>query len=501
MLVYLAGRMPIPERARGSAGWQASDRPRGAGRLRNRVRGAIRCAVAASSSAVWMACGSGPEPTSDVHPPPQLTVLISIDTLRADHLGVYGYPRPTSPRIDKFAEQAVVFDDATSTAPWTLPAHASLFSGLYPEHHRLTTFERRLPMGVDTIAARLARSGFDTRAVVNTHLLSNRFGLEHGFAKLKYIEEALVRVSPSTWVTDQAMEWISEPRDRPMFLFVHYYDVHSDYAALPEFREPFERPYDGEIDGSTLDLKEFRYGLRSIDARDVDHLIDLYDAGLRQTDEELERLFAFLRERGELDTSLIVLVSDHGEEFLEHGSVLHGQNQHAEVLRVPLIIRYPPLLKPMRIASPVSLVDVVPTVLALLGQPPMKGLDGKDLSPLWNEPSDETIATFEQRALFTGADHSPTQLPDESKMFNITRSIRKGHFKLIYDTNTGARELFDLRTDPGEKVDVADLHADVVEQLTSLLLESGTGSMPEGTAIELTDDEKKLVEALGYGVQ
>jgi len=430
-----------------------------------------------------------------------LTVLISIDTLRPDHLGVYGYSRPTSPNIDAFAENAVVFEDAISTAPWTLPAHASLFSGLYPEHHRLTTFERRLPLSVETIAAKLAKSGFDTRAVVNTHLLTNRFGLEYGFAKLKYVEEALVRVSPSTWVTDQAMTWIAEPREQPLFLFIHYYDVHSDYAALPRYREQFERPYEGEIDGSTLHLKEFRHGLRSIDARDAEHLIDLYDAGVRQTDDELQRLFAFLHERGELDTSLIILTSDHGEEFLEHGSVLHGENQHTEVLRVPLIVRYPPALPSLRVRSPVSLVDVVPTILGILGEAPMDEVDGLDLSPLWNDPSADTIAGFDQRALYSGADHSPTQLEDEAKMFNITRSIRQGNFKLIYDSNTHASELYDLRSDPGEHTNIAAAHSDVVDRLTRDLLAVGPGAGAVGAPVELTDAEKKLIEALGYGAQ
>ncbi len=428
-------------------------------------------------------------------------MLISIDTLRPDHLGVYGYTRPTSPRIDAFAANAVVFENAISSAPWTLPAHASLFSGLYPERHRLTTFERRLPLEVETIAARLARSGFDTRAVVNTHLLTSRFGLEHGFAKLKYVEEALVRVSPSTWVTDQAMAWIAEPRDRPMFLFIHYYDVHSDYAALPEYRDRFERPYDGEIDGSTQHLKEFRHGVRSIGAEDVDHLIDLYDAGLRQTDEEVERLFAFLRERGEFDTSLIALTSDHGEEFLEHGSVLHGENQHVEVLRIPLILRYPPALPPLRVQSPVSLVDVVPTILQLLGEPPIDGIDGVDLSPLWTDPSAATISAFDERAIFTGADHSPTQLDDEAKMFNITRSIRQGDFKLIYDTTTETRELYDLRTDPGELMDIAPVNTEVADRLTKALLANDRRSVSEGAPVELTDSEKELVEALGYGTR
>lgn len=458
--------------------------------FRRNVKAASRGAIAAFAVSWVSACGTGPEsPIVEPSPPPRLTILISIDTLRPDHLSLYGYSRPTSPRIDAFAQQAVIFENASSTSPWTLPSHASLLSGRYPRNHRLTSHERRLPFSVETIAARLTQAGFDTRAVVNSHNLSNRFGLEYGFSKLKYVEETVSRVSPSSWITDQAIEWITEPRERPLFLFMHYYDVHSDYAALPQYREVFEKPYEGEIDGSTVQLLNFRRGRGQINSRDANHLIDLYDSGIRQTDEELERLFAFLRENGRFDRALIVLTSDHGEEFLEHGSVLHGETQYAEVLRVPLIIRYPPALPALRVRSPVSLVDVLPTLLSLLGEEPIDGIDGIDLSPLWNDPSPQTISGFDQRMLFSGGDH----------LGDITRSIRQGDFKLIYDSATQTRELYDLRADPGEQIDIASIRSDVANRLERALLAVDPGSLAEGAPVELTEEEKALVEALGYG--
>ncbi len=408
---------------------------------------------------------------------------------------MYGYSRPTSPRIDAFAQEAVIFENASSTAPWTLPSHASLLTGQYPRNHRLISYERRLPFSVETIAAKLTQAGFDTRAVVNTHNLSERYGLAYGFSKFHYVEEAVARVSPSSWVTDQAIEWIiewiGEPRERPLFLFMHYYDAHSDYAAHPEHREVFEAPYQGEFDGSTVQLLNFRRGRGQINSEDADHLIDLYDAGIQQTDEELERLFACLRKTGQLDTALVVLTSDHGEEFLEHGSVLHGETQYAEVLQVPLIIRYPPALPSLRVRSPVSLVDVVPTIFGLLGEAPIDGIDGLDLSPLWNDPSVQTISQFDQRALFSGGDH----------LGNTTRSIRQGNFKLIYDAKSRDRELYDLRSDPNERVNIAQIRGDVAHRLESALLAVGYASVAEGAPVELTDAEKALIEALGYGTQ
>ncbi|MFQ5792699.1 MAG: sulfatase, partial [Acidobacteriota bacterium] len=241
---------------------------------------------------------------------PRRVILISIDTLRADHLGLYGYPRPTSPVLDELADGSLVFEDATSASPWTLPAHGTLLTGLYPSRHGLKSHRRYLPATVPTLASRLAREGYVTAAAVNSHNLSSRYGLDRGFQEFFYEKERARQRKPSARITDQAMEWLTAYGKGRLFLFLHYFDVHSDYRSLPSYESQFVRPYQGEADGSTAQLVAFREGRVSLDSEDAAHLIDLYDAGIRQMDDELGRLLAFLRENELLEQSLLVVTSD-----------------------------------------------------------------------------------------------------------------------------------------------------------------------------------------------
>jgi len=240
----------------------------------------VTLAVVTLAAAAWIAMVAR-RPTT-----PRLFVLVSIDTLRPDHLGCYGYPRPTSPHLDALAAESVVFDDVTSPAPWTLPAHASLLTGLYPSHHTLKTPERMLPASVATLADLFASAGFVTAAVVNSLYLSPRSGLEHGFNHYLYVEERADQREPSTRITDQAIAWLREYGGAPLFLFVHYYDVHGDYRSLPQYEALFVRAYTGRADGSTAQLLAARRGDIVLDARDAAHLVDLYDAGVRQIDDD-----------------------------------------------------------------------------------------------------------------------------------------------------------------------------------------------------------------------
>jgi arylsulfatase A-like enzyme len=193
-------------------------------------------------------------------PPPARVLLVSIDTPRPDHLGAYGYARPTSPHLDAFAKGGVVFEDVTSTAPWTLPAHASLFTGVYPGRHGLATSNAKLSDSVATLATQLATSGFATAAVVNSNYLSQTFGLERGFQRFRYVVESVTQREPSRAITDQALAWAKELAGQRWFLFFHYYDVHSDYRSLPEYEAQFVRPYAGTLDGTTAQLMAFRKG-------------------------------------------------------------------------------------------------------------------------------------------------------------------------------------------------------------------------------------------------
>jgi arylsulfatase A-like enzyme len=420
---------------------------------------------------------------------PRRVVLVSIDTLRADHLGLYGYSRPTSPTLDALASESTVFDDATSASPWTLPSHASLLTGLYPSRHGLVSHERYLPSSVETLAQRFSRAGYHTAAVVNSHNLSPTFGLDRGFQQYRYVEEEADQREPSTAITDQAMDWLAGAGDSPMFLFLHYYDVHSDYVSLPKYEQAFLAPYDGVADGTTAQLVAHREGRIVLDpAKDAGNLIDRYDAGIRQMDDEIGRLLRFLDERGMSADTLLVLTSDHGEEFFEHGGVLHGQTQYQEVLRVPLLVRGPGAPH-KRISIPVSLVDVFPTLLALSGLPAPDALDGVSLLPLLTS-SDGRIA---DRALFSEADHNDVE-------DDITRAVRYRSFKLHYNRLTGEYRLFDLEHDPRERHDLASEQKSAVaalsERLTRFMASARTPvSVPQRT---LSPEEIEKLRSLGY---
>ena len=188
-------------------------------------------------------------------PRPELILLLSLDTLRADHLGLYGHHRATSPVLDAFAAGGTVFEDASSTSPWTMPAHASMLTGLYPLNHRVLTFETGLPGDIPTLAGELRAVGYRTAAAVNSGWLrKERFGLTRDFDQYLFVDDTQDRRAPNTWITDQSISWLETEDPRPLFLFVHYYDVHSDYSSLPEYERLFVSPYEGEADGTGWQL-------------------------------------------------------------------------------------------------------------------------------------------------------------------------------------------------------------------------------------------------------
>jgi arylsulfatase A-like enzyme len=474
--------------------------------------------------------GSSAAPAAETAKParpsrPRVIVLISVDTLRADHLGLYGYERPTSPFLDALAREGVVFDDASAPSPFTLPSHASMLTGVYPLRHRVMT-AGSLPKELPTLASLLAKRGYRTAAVVNSHWLRReKFGLTREFDHYLWVPEDATRRSPSTWVTDQALAWLREAGDDRVFLFVHYYDVHADYASEPRYEELFVSPYEGEIDGSAEQLRiseaegaegilawceETLGGERCESAREraeqgvtlhfdaaaVNHLKDLYDAGIRQMDAELGRLFNELRRMDALDDTLLVVTSDHGEEFMEHGRVSHFYTTYQEVLRVPLIMRGPGIPAGLRVATPVASVDIAPTLLALAGARAPEPLDGVDLRPLWreDEPGDPEARDLYGEGtggmLFGGASNGVTEYP----------SLRRGPYKIVHEGASDAVALYDLANDPLEQVDVS---ADAPEMAAAMLerlraRHASAADAEPGDGVEIDAEDLERLRALGY---
>ena len=430
-----------------------------------------------------LTCGSSTAPATS----PRIVLLISIDTLRADHLGAYGYTRPTSPVLDALAEKGTVFEDVTATSSWTLPSHASLLTGLYPSRHGLRRKVSVLLEDVPTLAQVFRRAGFETAAAVGSIYLTQRSGLQRGFDAFEYFVEDSRQMSPTKGVTDAALRWVDAGDDAKRFIFLHYYDVHSDYRSEPRFEALFADGYDGDIDGSVGQLAKIRLGEVPLPTDlDLAHWIALYDAGIRQLDDELGRLFRGLRERGVEGETLIAITSDHGEEFVEHGGVLHGKTHYQEAVRIPLLLQGPnvPVL---RITTPISQVDVAPTLLALAGVPPGGAVDGRDLTPLLRGET----AKFETRSIFVEADW-------RNEKHDIKRAVRRGPYTLHYDRLTHETELYDLRSDPGEQRDISNERPEVVEELTAVLAEFASGAVRKGPERKLMHSEAMLLKSLGY---
>jgi arylsulfatase A-like enzyme len=402
-------------------------------------------------------------------------------------LGCYGYDRPTSPTLDLLAAEGTLFENAFTTSPWTLPAHASLLTGLYPRHHGATTERRALRRGIPTLAEILSKQGFFTMAVVNSHYVSRRYGFSRGFDEFAYIQERMSEHGPSE-VVDTALSWLSKRREDPFFLLLHDYDVHSDYGALPEYEKSFLRPYEGQIDGSTQQLMRFLSEPFEMSTGDIEHLVDLYVAGIRQKDAELARLVEYLRTTEELENTLIIVTSDHGEEFLEHGGVLHARTQYDEVIRIPLILRGPGIPRGRRIVEPVSINDILPTTLALLGVPWEGGFDGIDVSELWRAGPGEAVG---ERILFGEADQQ-NEKPD------ITRSARYGPYKLIYNRLTRHSALYDLRADPSERHDISGAQPEIKQQLMREIRRFESVRMAGDPLPAIDEETRRLLEGLGY---
>jgi arylsulfatase A-like enzyme len=424
----------------------------------------------------WLAVGCA-EPA-----PPNL-VLVSIDTLRAAQLGGYGYPRPTTPFLDRLAAEGVLFEEVIANSPWTLPSHASLLTGLYPRSHGVRDHGSGLPEEIPTLATLLRGAGYATFAVVNSHVLGGRHGLARGFERFRYFPErpGNRRVRSAAAEVEQATAWLEQRDARPFFLFFHSYDVHSDYNPDPEFLRLFRRPGSGSFLPTTAALQRVRLGELRLGPPDRDSLVDHYDAGLRQLDRDLERLFAWLERRGLAGRTVFVVTSDHGEELLEHGGVLHGHTLYEEVLRVPLILRGPGLPRGVRVAGLAQLSDVLPTLLALAGVPAPPRVEGRDLAPGWRSgrlPAGWAFAEADER--------------------DRVSAVRDGSRKLIHDRRADRFELYDLAVDPGERRDLAPSDPASLNRLRAELERYRSAG---GRGVELpplAPEQAESLKALGY---
>jgi arylsulfatase A-like enzyme len=386
-------------------------------------------------------------------------LLVSIDTLRADHLPSWGYPRDTAPFLTSLAARGTLFEQAIAAAPSTTPSHMSLFTALQPSVHGLlgNTALGALPRGIGTLAEVLRDAGFATAAVTEGGGLALHLGFERGFGA--FIENPVPlphRPGLQAPVSfDLGRNWLLTQRDRRSFLFLHTYEVHGPYQAPEAYAGLFAQTPPG---------LEPRPGLRP-HQRPVH-----YDREIRFVDDELRRLVGALEAAGRLERTLLVLTSDHGEEFLEHGWIGHGATLPEEVLRVPLLVLGPGIPAGRRIEEPVGLVDLAPTLLELLGAPPLPGAMGRSFASLLREaqiPSDSDARPLFSETWFEAGFGAEGPKPVQQPSY----SIRKGSRKLVrLRADEGFRyAYFDLSADPGERRDLYAADPGAAADLRALL--------------------------------
>jgi len=452
-------------------------------RLRAVARGIIVAAFA-----VAFACGSVRSLRGGGYPN---LIIILVDTLRADHLHYQGYHRRTSPRIDALAEVSQVFTHHHSTASRTGPSVASIFTGLYPRSHGVvnpfTEYDAKGTLADDqtTLAEILAARGFECSGFIANPNVSGHFGFAQGFETYEYLSSM---AAPD--INRKAVEKLKTRDNRPFFLYLHYMEPHSPYWAPETYRSLYADPqYHGPITGAHQQLQDIVLGRLVPDSSDVEEMKALYDQEIRYFDDEFGRLLDFLGDQGLRDNTIIVFVADHGEEFLDHGSAFHGYTLYEEQLRVPLFIYDPRIKHPHRIDAITRHVDILPTVLDLLGIDYDGLRQGRSLVPLI-EAKEETgppPPVFAETSL-------------RSVRISQKRSFMVDGWKLIETIVPEEREeLYHVASDPAERHDLIDDEQKVAADLRTRMRRFMEGlPVAKGGVVQLKQEEIERLRSLGY---
>jgi len=411
-------------------------------------------------------------------------VLISIDSLRADHLHAYGYGRNTSPNLDRLASEGALFETTMSPTSWTLPAHMTLLTSLPPEKHGVISERFRLSHSIDTLPQRLQRAGYHTAGIVSATYLDGAFGFSRGFDE--YDDYSLIhnagersrRDVTSPQLTRQAIDWLrrnaAASAHRPFFLFLHMFDVHYDYNPPEPFAHMFDPVYGGAASGEIGSMR------RSMPKRDVQHVIALYDGEIAFVDAHIGNILTALRLLGLDRNTIVVVTADHGEEFFDHGQAGHFKTLYDEVLHVPLIVRYPGRVPAgIHIAGQVRLMDIGPTLLDLAGLRVQRAPSSYEAMSL---------------ARFLTQQSAPS-LPSFGDLKGKLASIRTDNAKLIWDLTTNRQQFYDLKSDPGETHAVGGAAA--IEMREELEQWRATARGSDET-LDLEDEEKSNLRSLGY---
>jgi arylsulfatase A-like enzyme len=436
-------------------------------------------------------------------------LLIGIDTLRADHVGCLGYGKDTTPTLDRLAREGIVCTRTVSTSGWTLPSVMSVMTSLYPDVHRVQTYRDKLPAEITVLAEILKAAGYTTGGVTSNPTLDGSYGFARGFdlyddftVPLDFDMDVFDShgeiigdrhlTNTSELVAKVAAKWLAAGPAEPFFLFAFYFDPHYDYIPPPPFDTLFDPNYEGHLDGRGM-KEEPRHSQRP-PARDLQHLLALYDGEIRYTDEYVGKLLQALARAGVLRNTLVVLFGDHGDEFYEHGKTTHDRTLYQEILHVPLVFWWPDRLPAgRRLEAVTSLVDVMPTVLDYLGLEHEGPLQGASLRPL--------------------IEGSITRVHDtvwaELNTWIHVQAVMDDRCKLIRNVSEDTWELYQWRQDRAEQ---ANLYAQTAAREVQLaltgqwerwtrdnrMLAEKLAPQREGERVPLDEQQLRRLKALGY---
>ncbi len=415
-------------------------------------------------------------------------VLISIDCLRADHVGAYGYTRDTTRHIDALAENGTVFEAAFSTSSWTLPTHFSMLTGLLPSFHGVTR-QRKLSDDVAYLPELLSRAGYQVVGVASWYFVSQHFNFYRGFHNYR-----LMVGSTADKTIDAAIDLLGRGEGTEQFLFVHLIDAHWPYLSPKTWRERFgPRP----PDISDLLDKVFDGG-KPKDQVEIDDVIRLYDAEVGFVDEQIGRLLDELKARDLYDDTLIIVTADHGEAFYEHGHWQHTVSLYDEIIRIPLVVKWPGNLPTGRAKTLASQTDIFPTVLRAAGidPPPTGALDLAE----WQSHA------FDERSVISEVSQGSLGCAEGDSCVKIAMRIRDLKYVVTLSNPEGRtqvvqQELYDLADDPEEQNDLSRSKETETKMLLAnvrTFLAKAKGDRVSGAGVILDEQTKETLRALGY---
>ncbi len=448
---------------------------------------------------------------------PLNVLVITLDTLRADRVGAYGYMRDTTPHLDAFAKESVLFEQAFAASSFTPPTHASILTGRYPGEHGMLHWNKHLA-DVPTAAQLFAEAGYRTGAFTPMPTLL-KLGLDKGFTEQQspphHVNGQQIVLADADAINAVALPWLTASAEqtggKPFFAWVHYYDAHRPYGRQgPEWSGRFARPDDPAV-GATEEWYQLSADERAklaLDTDKVDLIEDHYDGGLTYLDDRVGRLLDELRARGVLQHTIVVILADHGEIFDEHEPewFAHDPYLFDENVHIPFMLRFPDgRLAGVHVGALVSQVDVLPTLLALAGiAPPPGGLSGLDLQPALDRARLPRELVFAERIGDDLSDRKGSQPPKEAAV-KASRDrqymVRSATRKLLIYEDRGSAAFFATDVLGGEQVDLATQEPDAVQaalhacaQWMQSLHKPGAAAAANG----LSDEEIRLLESIGY---